>query len=150
MAHKALIDGTAYEVTGGRCLVDGTAYSIQKGRTLVDGTGYDVSFAPAVIPVEITGSGNSTYCYVTINGTTYTAAASGIEVLPGDDIVFAVRGSANSNGSITIDGDKVASSSGATATTFTWVVPENCTSIGIALKYNSFGNRYGTITVTTT
>ena len=44
MAHKTLIDGTAYDVTGGRCLVDGTGYGIQKGRTLVDGTGYDVSF----------------------------------------------------------------------------------------------------------
>ena len=44
MAHKALVNGTAYEVTGGKALVDGTAYSVTKGRTLVGGTGYDVSF----------------------------------------------------------------------------------------------------------
>lgn len=44
MAHKTLINGTAYEVTGGKCLVNGTGYSIQKGRTLVNGTGYDIGF----------------------------------------------------------------------------------------------------------
>lgn len=44
MAHKTMIDGTAYTVKGGRTLVDGTAYAISKGRTLVDGTGYDVNF----------------------------------------------------------------------------------------------------------
>ena len=41
--HKTLVNGTAYEVTGGKCLVNGTAYSIQKGRTLIGGTGYDVT-----------------------------------------------------------------------------------------------------------
>lgn len=45
MAHKTLVGGTAYKVTGGKCLVGGTAYSIKKGRTLVDGTGYDVKFS---------------------------------------------------------------------------------------------------------
>lgn len=44
MAHKTLVDGTSYEVTGGRTLVDGTGYDVTGGRTLVDGTGYDVSF----------------------------------------------------------------------------------------------------------
>lgn len=42
--HKTLINGTLYDVTGGKCLVGGIAYSIQKGRTLVDGTGYDIEF----------------------------------------------------------------------------------------------------------
>ena len=41
--HKTLVNGTAYEVTGGKCLVNGTAYSIKKGRTLVGGTGYDIT-----------------------------------------------------------------------------------------------------------
>lgn len=44
MAHKTLIGGTAYEISGGRTLVGGTAYSISGGRTLVNGTGYDISF----------------------------------------------------------------------------------------------------------
>lgn len=41
-AHKALIDGTARDVTSGTCLVGGTVYAIKKGRTLIGGTGYDV------------------------------------------------------------------------------------------------------------
>lgn len=44
MAHKTMIDGTAYTIKGGRTLVDGTGYAISKGRALVDGTGYDISF----------------------------------------------------------------------------------------------------------
>lgn len=46
--HKALINGTIYEVTGGKCLVNGTVYNILKGRTLIDGTGYDITFGPDV------------------------------------------------------------------------------------------------------
>jgi hypothetical protein len=42
MAHKTLVNGTAYEVSGGKTMVDGTGYDIKGGRTLVDGTGYDV------------------------------------------------------------------------------------------------------------
>lgn len=44
MAHKTLINGTAYEITGGRTLVNGTGYSIDKGKTLVGGTAYEVGF----------------------------------------------------------------------------------------------------------
>lgn len=51
MSHKTLINGTAYEVKGGKCLVNGTVYSIKKGRTLIGGTGYDITFAPSYDPV---------------------------------------------------------------------------------------------------
>lgn len=33
--HKTMVDGTAYEIKGGRTLVDGTAYDVKKGKTLV-------------------------------------------------------------------------------------------------------------------
>lgn len=46
--HKTLVNGTVYEVKGGKCLVNGTVYSIKKGRTLIDGTGYDINFEPDV------------------------------------------------------------------------------------------------------
>lgn len=46
MAHKTLVNGTAYEVKGGKCLINGTSYDIKKGRTLIGGTGYDIMFAP--------------------------------------------------------------------------------------------------------
>ena len=53
MAHKTLVNGTAYEVKGRKCLVNGTAYSIKKGRTLINGTGYDITFQGAVtMPVK--------------------------------------------------------------------------------------------------
>lgn len=48
MAHKTLIGGTAYEISGGRTLIDGTGYSIDKGRTKVDGTGYDIAFGTPI------------------------------------------------------------------------------------------------------
>lgn len=49
--HKTLVNGTAYDVKGGKCLVNGTVYSIKKGRTLIGGTGYDITFAPPYDPV---------------------------------------------------------------------------------------------------
>lgn len=51
MTHKTRVNGTVYEVKGGKCLVNGTVYSILKGRTLIGGTGYDITFAPPYDPV---------------------------------------------------------------------------------------------------
>ena len=45
MAHKTLVGGTAYNITGGKSLVSGTVYDIKGGRTLVSGTGYDIKFS---------------------------------------------------------------------------------------------------------
>ena len=44
MAHKTLIDGVAYEISGGKTLVDGTAYSIKNGKILAGGTAYEIGF----------------------------------------------------------------------------------------------------------
>ena len=52
MAHKTLVNGTVYEVKGGKCLVNGTSYAIKKGRTLIGGTGYDITFGPPPMPVK--------------------------------------------------------------------------------------------------
>lgn len=46
--HKTLVNGTVYQVKGGKCLVNGTVYNILKGRTLIGGTGYDINFEPDV------------------------------------------------------------------------------------------------------
>ncbi len=51
MSHKTLVNGTSYDVKGGKCLVNGTSYDIKKGRTLIGGTGYDITFAPPYDPV---------------------------------------------------------------------------------------------------
>ena len=60
MAHKTLIDGTAYEISGGKALVDGTAYSIKNGKTLVGGTAYEVDFQ-SFVPVINFGTLTFTY-----------------------------------------------------------------------------------------
>jgi len=73
MAHKTLVGGTAYEVSGGKTLVDGTGYEIAKGRTLVGGTGYDIPFTKSYL-VRITGGWDiqaGSTCYVMIGGVTY-------------------------------------------------------------------------------
>lgn len=84
MAHKTLIGGTAYEISGGKTLVNGTAYSIKNGKTLVDGTAYEVGFRPAVATITITGSGGE-YAYATIGGVSYKTATT-IEVPFGTSI----------------------------------------------------------------
>ena len=47
MAHKTLVEGTAYEISGGRTLIGGTGHEITGGKTTVDGTVYNISFAVA-------------------------------------------------------------------------------------------------------
>ena len=44
MAHKVMVGGTAYNVSGGKSLVSGTSYNIKGGKTLVGGTGYSINF----------------------------------------------------------------------------------------------------------
>lgn len=48
MSHKTLVNGTVYEVGGGKTLIDGVAYSIDKGKALVDGTAYEVGFGTPI------------------------------------------------------------------------------------------------------
>ena len=48
MAHKTLISGTAYSVTGGRELIGGTGYDCKAGKTLIGGTAFDVPFSKGI------------------------------------------------------------------------------------------------------
>jgi hypothetical protein len=48
MAHKTLISGTAYSVTGGRELIDGTGYGCKAGKTLIGGTAFTVPFSKGI------------------------------------------------------------------------------------------------------
>jgi hypothetical protein len=71
MAHKALIGGTAYEISGGKTLVDGTAYSIKNGKTLVGGTAYEVGFGGEMAIVTLKGDmWSDSYSYAEIYYTT--------------------------------------------------------------------------------
>lgn len=62
--HKTLVNGTVYEVTGGKCLVNGTEYSIKKGRTLIDGTGWNITFPSAGTKLSTLYVGHSVYLNV--------------------------------------------------------------------------------------
>ena len=63
MGHKTLINGTAYEISGGKTLINGTGYEIANGRTLVGGTGYDIAFLPAIGDLSVGSS-----VYLNVNG----------------------------------------------------------------------------------
>lgn len=63
-AHKTIINGTAYEVKGGKCMVGGTVYNILKGRTLIGGTGYDIMFPSAGTKLSALDVGQSVFTNV--------------------------------------------------------------------------------------
>lgn len=126
-------------------------------RGLTTGATITVTTASAsgAIPVVITGTGNKTYCYVTIGDTQYTEAASGIEVQVWDKIAYAISGNKNYTGSLMVDGASVATISGASASakakTGTWEVPEGTNSISIQLSVKTTTEIHGgSITITTT
>lgn len=48
MAHKTLISGTAYEITGGRDLIGGTDYSKKNGKVPINGTAYDIPLSKGI------------------------------------------------------------------------------------------------------
>lgn len=48
MAHKTLISGTAYSVSGGRELIGGTGYDCKAGKTLIGGTAFTVPFSKGI------------------------------------------------------------------------------------------------------
>lgn len=48
MAHKTMISGTAYSVTGGRDLIGGTGYDCKAGKTLIGGTAFTVPFSKGI------------------------------------------------------------------------------------------------------
>lgn len=108
--------------------------------------------APSIaVTAAITGSGNSSNCYVTINGTNYISDASNIEVHTGDQIVFGVYGhSSTYYGNVTINGTTVLTASSRVTETYTYTVPKGIRQILITLSYTSTSKRRnGRITVTT-
>lgn len=143
--HNTLIDGTAYEIDGGRVLIGGTAYSIDKGKTMVGGTVYEIAFAFPVT-VTITGGGNATSCYVTINGKNYSSAAT-LEVEAGTEILayaWATSTMYKTSAEIKLNGSVVAKGTRNNAASYTFT--PDCSVVDIAL---SFTSNIGKITITT-
>lgn len=81
MAHKTLISGTAYSVTGGRELIGGTGYDCKAGKTLIGGTAYEIKFKPSEYTITLTGSGGKiTYNGVEQNGTFTVTAGDSVTI----------------------------------------------------------------------
>lgn len=106
--------------------------------------------AAKVITLTITGSGDSTYCYVTIDGSKRYGAGT-FEVNAGDTLTFGVYGRSTSYvGSVTIDGSTALSVTDRTTKTYDWTVPSGVSTISISMSYTSSSTtRRGVITVTT-
>ncbi len=143
--HKALIDGNAYSISGGKAMVDGAVYDISCGKAMIGGEVYEIAFGPGSFTVNITGTGNATYCYVTINGTKYNRANT-LECEGGTELtayVSSALSSAKLKSFIYFNGEQVAggSYSGGTYT----FAPEAAV-VNIALSYS---NNVATITITT-
>lgn len=120
MSHKTLVNGTVYEVGGGKTLIDGVAYSIDKGKTLVGGTAYEVGFAkPATI--TLTGSGSASYAEY--NGTQYKVPTT-FEADVGDTINL-YCGDVPNSANIVLNGTGV--SQGLSKTTYEYTVVGNAT-----------------------
>ena len=74
MSHKTLIDGTAYNIKGGRDLIGGTGYSKKNGKVLIYGTAYDIPFSSGIpigtIPVGSVvkiGVNGKSYDFLVVN-----------------------------------------------------------------------------------
>ena len=133
----------AVTVAGDADLVAG---NIRKGVDIFGVTGTYVTG----IPVTITGAGNTSYAYATVNGTKYTAATE-LAVQAGDTITFGCGSSDISTENITIDGTIVATASNSKQS-YTWTVPSDIAKITITLYYSNSGysDKYGSVTVVTT
>ena len=100
------------------------------------------------IAVTITGSGDASYCYATINGTKQYSAGTH-EVNARDTITFGVRRNTPGYGWVKIDGTQVLEASNALQT-YDWIVPSGISAIEIAMEHKRSGtSRTSTITVTT-
>ena len=128
------VDGAWHEMDTVSVKVSGAWHEKDTGHCKVEGAWHEWDMGSSVIPVTITGTGSSNYCYAVINGVTYTDATSGVEAFAGDKIYFYVAGTqANSSMVyILINGAKKAAATAAVKyAEYNWTVPEECTSINI-------------------
>lgn len=111
MAHKTLIDGTAYAVKGGRDLIAGTGYAKKQGKTLIAGTARDIVLKKtkyATVTIVKGGSGSNTN-KVKYNGTLYSAPKT-LTVEKGEVIQLKYGGDFGHTGSVFINNVRKASS----------------------------------------
>jgi len=108
---------------------------------------YNITVEDPVRTITISGTGNSSYCYVSIDGSKKTASGS-YTVDKGDTIIFGVYGrSSTYYGEVKIDDTQVLKVTNQTTKTYNYIVNNNLT---ISLSYTSSSStRRGRITVIT-
>lgn len=107
---NALVNGTNYQVGGGKALIGGTVYSIEQGKTLIDGTAVDIVLKKTeyvTVTIVNGGSGYNTN-RVKYNGTLYSAPKT-LTVEKGEVIQLKYGGEYNHTGSVFINNVRKAS-----------------------------------------
>ena len=116
MAHKTLISGTAYSVTGGREMIGGTGYGCKAGKTLIGGTAFDVPFGSSEYTLTISGgSKERDGAYVEYGEMKHASGTLHIPVGGNVDVIVGYSGT--NNAMVTLNGAgtlKKLGSSGAT------------------------------------
>lgn len=148
MAHKVMINGTAYGVAGGTGLGNGTKYQMGGGKTLIAGTGYEIKFSnPVQVQVTTENPYANNWGGVYING---TRVSEGLFELEKGDIVVLACGGNRSNTTITIDGTVVVKHSYSTTggvTRYNYTLEKDCR---IKTVRYSTSNSVGTNIIVTT
>ena len=154
MVHKTKIDGTSYDINGGKCNIDGVKYNINKGKTLIDGTSYDINFLdPTKITVKGEGAGSTpdgevAISYIKINNESKIYTETVKEFKPGENVeikLFAQNyGFSYNRAYIMINGEEVARASAA-GETVDYTFDATGKNIQIELSFNktSFFGYYG-------
>lgn len=107
--HNTNIGNAAREIDAGTTLIGGVSRDIKSGTVLVSGVLREIEFGfePSVFTVELKGTFNNYYAYVTINGEKYVSSMT-IDVEEGTEIDVRVDYESTSYmSSITLNGDFV-------------------------------------------
>lgn len=149
MAHKTLIDGTAYNIKGGRDLIGGTGYAKKNGKAAINGTAYDVPFKPATAILKIAVAADSKMdglrmiAEISCGGNEYTDPGE-YEVPVGSTVTIKAKGRySHTDVWIYLNGVQVKTGTGSASYDFT--ISKN-TSIECAMYY--FGDWYTSVKIT--
>ena len=85
--------------------------------------------APAEVTISVTGTGNSTHCYLTMPDGTKVTAAGSYKVTVGETIVCSIQASVFGESGVWLNGGKVVEATGA----YNYVVTKPAS---IALEYS--------------
>ena len=143
--NKVMIDGTVYDITGGRTMVSGTNYDIDNGKVMIAGTVYEISFSLPVTTIvfNVTNANstlNANSAYYILNGEKQTYAGTGGTIYSNETLQVYVSGSTatyNNYCTITLNGVIVKSGSG----TYT-VNLQGCKTVTLAFRTEINGTNW--------